>query len=181
MPSYPEITYIADEAVDDALDRELRALLSTCFTKPQDHVFRERRHFNEPPAHRWVIRDDSGSLAAHLAVHDKRLHATDGRVFRIGGVAEVCVHPAHQGKGHVKHLLAAAHGWMTAQGYVFSVLSGNPLYYASSGYRAAGNLFRDGRDAAGAPIRVKTEGSLVVALSPQPWPEGETCIPGPSF
>lgn len=179
MPPYPKITYIADAAVDETLDRELRALLSTCFTKPQDHVFKERRHFNEPPSHRWIIRDDSGSLAAHLAVHDKRLHAAAGRIFRIGGVAEVCVHPAHQGKGHVKHLLAAAHGWMTAQGFAFSVLAGSPRYYASSGYLPIDNLFRDGP--AGAPIRVKTEGSLVVALSPQPWPEGETCIPGPSF
>lgn len=182
MTSYPDFHYIADAVVDATLDLELRALLSTCFTKPQDHVFKERRYFNEPPAHRWMIRDEAGALAAHLAVHDKRLFTDHGRVFRVGGVAEVCVHPAYQGRGYVKLLVAAVHAWMIAQGFVFSVLSGNPRYYASSGYLPVDNLFLDGKDADdGTPRRIKSVGALVVTLSTEPWPDGETHIPGPNF
>lgn len=49
------VHYIADADVDAELDRRIRSLLSTCFTKPEDWVFRERRYFNDPPAHRWYI------------------------------------------------------------------------------------------------------------------------------
>lgn len=181
MTSYPKTTYVADAAVDAALDRELRDLLSTCFTQAQDHVFKERRYFNEPPAHRWVIRDDLGAIVAHIAVHDKQLFAGQGRVFRTGGLAEVCVHPSHQGRGYVKLLVAAAHDWMKAQGFVFCVLFGKPRYYASSGYLPVDNLFQDGKDAAGAIMRAKASGALVVALSAQAWLEGDTYIPGPAF
>lgn len=181
VTAHPIIEYVADSAVDDALDRELRGLLSTCFTKPQDHVFKSRRFFNQPPAHRWLIRDEAGRLAAHLALHEKRLRAADGREFLVGGVAEVCVHPSSQGRGHVKQLVGAAHRWMTDAGFAFSVLSGNPRYYGSSGYRVVENLYRDGADSSGATVRVKSEGAMVVALSDQAWPEGEAHIPGPSF
>ena len=48
----PEIEYLSDERVDDALDLEIRGLLTTCFTKPQDVVFKDRRYFREPYPHR---------------------------------------------------------------------------------------------------------------------------------
>ena len=37
------VEYLADSSIDDAGDREVRGLLSTCFTKPGDEVFRARR------------------------------------------------------------------------------------------------------------------------------------------
>ena len=41
MRSDPEVDYMPDSAVDDAMDAELRKLLTTCFTKPQDTVIKE--------------------------------------------------------------------------------------------------------------------------------------------
>jgi predicted N-acetyltransferase YhbS len=182
MITNPKIGYIADAAVSVALDRELRDLLSTCFVKQQDHVFRTRRYFNTLPAHRWMIRDDAGKLAAHVAVHEKRVFAQGGRDYLVGGVAEVCVHPAHQGRGYAKLLVAAAHDWMSARKFVFSVLSGDSRHYASSGYRPAVNLFQDGEAAGdGAPPRVRAESALVACLCAEPWPEGGAYIPGPGF
>ena len=52
MPSKPEIEYVPDDTVDDALDRQIRDLLTLCFTNPEDAVFRERRYFAEPYPHR---------------------------------------------------------------------------------------------------------------------------------
>ena len=57
----PEIEYLSDNSVDDALDQKIRGLLTTCFTKPQDGVFKDLRYFQEPYPHRWVIR--SGKVA----------------------------------------------------------------------------------------------------------------------
>jgi GNAT superfamily N-acetyltransferase len=181
MTASPPIQSFADSAVDATLDRELRTLLSTCFTKPQDHVFKVRRYFNEPPSRRWVIREESGPLAAHLAVHDKRLLLADGRSFRIGGIAEVCVHPAYQGRGYAKLLLAAARDWMIREGFLFSVLNGDPSYYSSSAYRPADNLYQESKDASGVTRRVKSTSALVATLSSLAWPEDEVCIPGPNF
>lgn len=172
MNSPVEIHYLRDADVDDALDRELRALLSTCFTKPQDHVFRERRYFNTPPAHRWIIRDEAtGLLVAHLAVHD-RVVMTDNGDRPAGGIAEVCVHPTHQGRGYLRRLVATAHDWMTANGYAYSVLYGEPRYYASSGYVSAPNLEIDVRGEDGSPVRGPVGGALVAPLAATPWPTG---------
>lgn len=169
--------YLPDAAVDAALDRELRALLSTCFTKPEDVVFRERRYFKEPPAHRWLLREEGGRLAAHVAVHEKMVEVA-GRGWPIGGIAEVCVHPDQRGRGHVRALLAAIHPWLVARGIPFSVLFGDPRIYTSSGYAAVSNLFlRASASAAWAPA----PGVMARPLLAEPWPAGEVRLAGPAF
>lgn len=50
------VDYLSDDNIDDASDRELRSLLSACFTKPGDAVFKTRRFWREPYKHRWTIR-----------------------------------------------------------------------------------------------------------------------------
>ena len=44
------IIQIADDDVEAPLDLELRDLLSTCFKKPGDEIFRSRRYFTEMPS-----------------------------------------------------------------------------------------------------------------------------------
>jgi len=173
------IQYIRDDAVDAALDRELRDLLSTCFTKPEDVVFRERRYFIEPPKHRWLLRDDAGRLIAHVAVHEKVIEAGE-RSFAIGGVAEVCVHPDYRRRGLVKQMLAQVHGWSAARGVPFAVLFGDPAVYTSSGYVTVENLSHDARSEDGRPIR-KRKTAMVKPLLGESWPSGEVHLPGPEF
>lgn len=169
--------YIADADVDAKLDAELRALLCACFTKPQDVVFRERRYFKEPPGHRWLIRDEDGLLAAHVAVHEKMVEL-GGWGRPIGGIAEVCVHPDRRGHGHVRTLLADIHAWLTAREVPFAVLFGDPRFYASSGYVSVSNLFlRADPSAAWAPAT----GAMVKPLLAEPWPAGEVHLSGPAF
>jgi hypothetical protein len=83
-----KIEYIKDEDVDPGLDRELRNLLTICFTKPEDAIFLKRRYFREPPQHRWMIRVESTKIIAHIAIHEKVVKAK-GKTYRIGGIAEV--------------------------------------------------------------------------------------------
>lgn len=123
--------YVYDPTVDDALDEALRRLLSCCFSVP---VLRRQRFNYELPAHRWILFETDGDPFAHVAVHDKHIGTPDGDV-RVGGVAEVCVHPSRRGQGHVRTLLESAHAWMRQQGMAFSILFGRPEVYGGSGYR----------------------------------------------
>ena len=104
-----QVEYVPDATVDAELDQQLRALLSLCFTKPHDAVFQHRRYFLEPYPHRWMVREAAGRVIAHVGAHDKSVEA-DGERFRIGGICEVCVHPAVRGRGLVRRMLAVVHG-----------------------------------------------------------------------
>jgi len=172
--------YVLDSTVNLALDQKLRDILSTCFTKPGDTVFRDRRYWRELPQHRWVIRATTGEIIAHIAVHEK-IVVFGGKKHRIGGIAEVCVRPEHRGHGYVKVLLAHAHDWLRAYGFAFAVLFGEPHVYSSSGYVVVTNLVADIRDAAGEVRRQPAKGAMVVSLGRQSWPATEVFLPGQIF
>lgn len=171
----PAPEYLPDETVDEGLDQEIRTLLTTCFTKPQDVVFRERRYFREPYPHRWIIRNEQGVLVAHIGVHEKKAEA-DGVSYRVGGICEVCVHPDCRGKGYVRQMLEAIHTWLAAQGYAFTCLFGDPKVYSSSGYFAVSNLYNGGGEKDWLPAN-----GMVNTLSDTPWPSGKVLMPGPGF
>ena len=173
----PKIEYLPDACIDAAVDREIRGLLTTCFTGPQDAVFQTRRYFNEPYPHRWIIRDERGALGAHVGVHDKLARAAD-RDFRFGGIAEVSVRPDCRGRGYVRDTLAVVHEWLARNGFVFSILFGKPEVYGSSGYLAKTNALCS--PAAGeAPEHL--ERVLVKELAGVSWPEGDVTLQGLKF
>jgi len=171
----PVIEYLPDSDVSDALDAELRGLLTTCFTKPEDEVFRERRYFVQPYPNRWVIRNADRSIAAHIGVHEKTV-TSDGKPYRIGGIAEVCVHPDNRGLGYVRAMLLVIHAWMARHGFVFSVLFGDPRVYGSSGYVHVDNLVHGSAETGWSPA-----GALVKPLTEIPWPVDTVQLPGPKF
>jgi predicted acetyltransferase len=171
----PEIEYLPDDSVDDAMDLEIRGLLTTCFTKPQDVVFQDRRYFREPYRHRWIIRDRNGILVAHAGVHEKQVQA-EGEAFCVGGICEVCVHPDCRGRGYVRMMLKSIHEWLAQRGFTFAILFGNPLIYGSSGYVRVANLFNGGGDKGWKPAA-----GMVCELSGIPWPDDEVHMPGPGF
>ena len=171
----PYIEYLPDADVTDAIDHELRGLLTTCFTKPQDVVFRHQRYFREPYQHRWVIRDENSTIVSHIGVHEKHVMAA-GQSFRIGGICEVCVHPNCRGKGYVKLMIHCVHTWLPRHGFVFAVLFGSPLVYASSGYTQIDNLVH-GTEKEG----WKSVKAMVHEVALTSWPNGEVRLPGPTF
>jgi len=174
-----QVEYLPDSSVDAALDAQIRGLLTKCFTKPVDVVFRDRRYFREPYPHRWVIRDALRSIVAHVGVHEKSVEA-DGRRFRIGGIAEVCVHPEFRGRGFIKAMLACVHDWLTRHEFNFAVLFGNPCVYSSSGYVQVDNLIHDAVMATGEKCTSQSP-AIVRQLSDTPWPVGQVYLPGPKF
>ena len=171
--------YLADSAVDDRMDAGLRGLLSVCFSDP---CFATRRFCHEMPAHRWILREDTGGrLVAHVAAHDKVIGVSGGDL-RVLGIAEVCVHPDQRGRGHVRALLSAAHKWGAENGFPFAMLFGRAEVYAGSGYMPAANAIRrmhgDGSWQTG-PM----ESAMFRPLAEKspPWPGGGIDLRGPLF
>lgn len=171
----PGVEYLPDSAVDEKLDRELRDLFTVCFTKPQDIVFRERRYFVVPYAHRWVIRGERSEIVSHAGVHERLLECGNEQ-YCAGGIAEVCVHPGFRGRGYVRIMLAEIHQWLKEEGFVFAVLFGNPRVYESSGYREVSNIYCgvDGNEWKQVPGMMKELGRTS-------WPKGEVHVPGGKF
>ncbi len=168
-----------DAGVDAALDAELRQLLVMCFPK-DEALFSRHRHYREPPHHRWMIRDPAGRLIAHACIHDKRLGSGAGEL-RIGGVAEVCVHPEWRGRGLVRRLMKEIQGWLGERPFEFAVLFGRTEVYASSGYRNVENPFRQIDPATGQRVVHPVANAMILPLCGRAWPTGEIDLRGPLF
>lgn len=169
-------TYLPDNSIDEVLDRELRGLLTTCFTKPEAAaIFKTRRFYREPCPHHWIIRDERGALVAHIEAHEKAVES-EGRRFRSGGIGAVCVHPACRGRGFARTMLATVHDWLTAHDYVFAILFGAADVYGSSGYVDVSNLFHGSGNRGRQQVN-----AMVRELSKTPWPAGAVYLPGPTF
>ncbi|MCJ2376787.1 GNAT family N-acetyltransferase [Vibrio sp. ZSDZ34] len=174
------VKYIKDSDVDETLDSQLKALLSQCFTKPEEARFKTQRYYNEMPKHRWFIEDiEQGILVAHLAIHEKIVIEGD-TAYPIGGVAEVCVHPDYRGLGYVNQLVESAHKWMKQQRFEFSMLFGSDEIYRSSGYVRVANVslcpdYHQGSQQY-TPISV-----MVAPLQNQRWPETAIILPSIPF
>ena len=176
---HPETTYLPDSTIDAEIDQQIRDLLTTCFTKDEDGVFRSRRYWKEPYPNRWIIRENQDNLAAHVGVHEKEVRA-GARRYRFGGIAEVCVHPDHRGKGYVKAMLAVIHPWLAQEGFTFSILFGDSDVYGSSGYTGIENLYMStDPDAPDSPHEPQT--AMVRPLGDINWPEGVVSLLGPHF
>lgn len=171
----PRTKYLADESIDDALDQEIRNLLTRCFTKPQDVIFRTQRYFYEPYPHRWIIQNERGALIAHIGVHDKHIE-TGKSAHRIGGICEVCVHPDHRGKHYVKFMLEKVHTWFLDHEYDYAILFGDPRIYSSSGYLPVDNVIHGDDHEGWKPTRV-----LIREVSGKAWPMGKVLLPGAEF
>jgi len=175
----PPVEYIPDETVNATDDRRLRRLLSPCFTKPEDYVFKEHRYFHESPAHRWVVRGPRRRIIANVVIHDKAVRVGRRRI-RIGGVGDVCVHPDYRGRGYVRHMLAAVHAWLQAHDYPFAVLFGRPEVYRSSGYASVKNVYCAEPERGARPVWKQTP-AMIIPLTDRPWPRGKVYLPGLKF
>jgi len=174
----PVVTYLEDSSVTGALDRQLRCLLSACFTDP---CFVGQRYCHEMPRHRWIITDGDGELAAHLAAHDKMIGASTGDL-RVLGIAEVCVREDFRGRGLVRKMIEASHAWARTQKFPYAMLFGMPAFYSSSGYICIRNPIRRFNPGRKEWEISPMDSAMVCALCEAPlWPEGEIDIRGPLF
>jgi predicted acetyltransferase len=166
--------------VSDEMDAGIRELLSTCFTKTQDTIFRTQRFWQERPARHYVVREANGRLIAHANYHDKRLGCEPGEV-RIGGVGDVCVHPDARGQGLVRAMLMTLHQELVEQGIPFGMLFGDAKVYHSSGYRPIENpLHYRELGSTNWTTKVSVE-AMIRVLGTASWPQGTLDLRGPLF
>lgn len=171
------VVYRADEDITEAEDRQLRELLFACFS--YNPIFLARRYLQRRPGHRWLLKDGAGKIIAHAAVHEKTI-GTEAGDLRVGGVAEVCVGPAHRGLGHSKKLLLAIDQWLEGRGIEYAMLFGRPRVYRSSGYVPIANQLRTSSlwSRSWNPFHGKP---MVKARTPTAWPSGTIDLRGPTF
>ena len=172
-----EIAHRLDAEISGAEDQELRRLLLACF--PYEGALLTRRYIRQAPAHRWLVRSESGELIAHSGLHDKIIEI-GGNDVRIGGVAEVCVIPHARGRGIVRHMLTEIHRWMELERIPYAMLFGQPKVYASSGYAVIQNPIRaeSGLIKQWNPFKGKPMARPIAA---QPWPASPIDLRGPTF
>jgi predicted N-acetyltransferase YhbS len=174
------LEYAREPDVSGALDAELRELISSCFDQPHNAFFRERRYAQEMPLHRFMGRSEDGVLAAHLAVHEKRVTVA-GVGLTVGGMAEVCVRSTQRGQGHMRRLLERAHQQLVENGIEHALLLGEPALYASSGYLPLHATVRR----TDPKTRVVQDGVMAdllhKSLANEPWPAGPIDLCGPIF
>jgi predicted acetyltransferase len=129
----------ADADAEAAFDRQMRELLTASF--PKEAKFKTQRFNNEMPTRRFLLLDADGAIAAHVAVHEKRLVRPNGDVEMYTGIAEVFTAERFRKRGLVKRLLAYVHTHYAAQGFQWSILmAGSSAYYVSSGYISVENV-----------------------------------------
>lgn len=131
-----------EPAISKEDDASLRGLLAVSFTKPGDEIFVSRRWAHDPPSDRWVLRTKDGLLGAHAAVRVRPVTFDESERASIGGVSEVCVHPALRRRGLVRILLEAVHAHLEELDVAWAVLFGDLAVYRSSGYVPATNELR---------------------------------------
>jgi predicted acetyltransferase len=135
------------------------------------------------------MRNAGGDLIAHAAAHDKvivaRPEGEEEEELRVAGIAEVMVHPAARGMGHVKELLGVAHPALERMGFAFAVLFGRPAVYRSSGYLVAENPIRYYDDESEGwkteRFREPERSFMYRPLRRADWPAGIIDIRGPRF
>jgi len=179
-PLPPRLEYVREPDVSDALDRELRELLSGAFAQPHNAFFKERRYAQELPRHRFLLRSTEGRLLAHLAVHEKVISVAGAKVA-IGGIAEVCVHESARRRGYVRLLLDHAHRELVESDIGFAFLFGDTNVYGSSGYRHVLSPIRHLNHLTNEYETSVRRDALVKSLTTAPWPEGPIDLCGPFF
>ena len=173
------IVHLYDFQITPAQDEALRDLFKVCFVRELAYLDHQR-FFRELPPHRWIIFGDDEVLA-HVAVYEKIL-GTDGGFLPVIGIAEVCVAPAHRGRGYVRALLSEIHNWARAQGFNWSMLFGARGIYASSDYAPIDNLVRSIDFQRGEWETEKSATAQVCALNKNAiWPSGTLDLRGPHF
>lgn len=172
------VDYLSDIEVDARTDEQLRELLSICFDNQP--IFRKQRYFYEKPSHRWVVNSNAKPVA-HAALHEKVI-SINGEDYKVGGVAEVCVHPEYRGKGFVRLILTEITKWMKANHLAFGLLFANhPNVYSPSEYFVIDNCIRYYEPETNQwHEKIFTE-SMVCLINEAVWPEGLVNLNGPKF
>ena len=171
------IEFYREDQVAESDNIKLMTLLQLCF--PMLPSFKVGRFYLERSNYRWLVRDRE-EIIANAVVHDK-IFLANAESLRVAGIACVCVHPAHRGKGLAKALLSEIQEWASGNGYDFGFLFGKNVIYRSSGYIHCDNDFTFINHRTGEKETKAIDTAHYLPLQNESWPESLIDMQGPMF
>ena len=173
-------THLPDYQLEPSQHQAIAALLQWCFPQypPGRTYFRQLPHF------RILAHDESGQLCGHIAV-EHRMVNNAGQLYRIFGLADVCVQPSMQSKGLGARMLdfleQLAH---TSSVDALLLIAHDPEFYAKNDFLAVENdckwLFVQSDQTLGVLNR-HLKGLMVKMLKGQSWRDGQLDLLGHIF
>lgn len=118
---------------------QIEALLDAAFepTRKQRTSYLIRQGTRPLPALSFAALDDEDWLVGAIQVSPAALTDPRGRAHPLLMVGPVAVHPAHQGEGYGKALMAAALGAIDPAAQLPQILIGDAEYYGRFGFSQA--------------------------------------------
>ena len=173
-----KIDLVAETALTTVDDRAIADLIAASFnTDFGGRSFYKQRH------HLRILAYDNG-LIGHMALCLRAIRL--GRdLVDIAGLAEVCTHPAHRGKGVATKMLETAISAADATLAEYLVLFGDAPLYAANGFVRQSNkmTFAVMDDAWTRGLKTDTDdGLMVLPLRQSAWPRSAALdLLGPVF
>ncbi len=115
-----QLKTIEEALMSGACDRAIRKLLCRCFPVDRLH-FATSRAWHGSSAAFTVIAPCKGQLIGHVGVVERTIGAGQ-RLWRVGGIQNVCVDPAQRGRGLVEALMGRAMEQVKKRGMEAGVL-----------------------------------------------------------
>ena len=166
--------------------QEIRELQHVAF--PSADEFATQRWYHTPPCddEKWFGARADGELigSVRLVFRDVSTEAGD---LRVGGIANVCSHPSHRGRGAAKACLMAAAGAIQRDADFGLLFCGEParLFYEGLGWQTVDNLFHYRPGTAHAPLVTQVPSDYAMIRpgrrSVDAWPGGEIDLNGPDW
>ncbi|MHC4984634.1 MAG: GNAT family N-acetyltransferase [Planctomycetota bacterium] len=166
--------------------QEIRELQYAAF--PSTDEFATQRWYHSPPTDEdtWFAARIDGELIGSVRLLFREI-STDAGDLVVGGIGNVCSHPAHRGSGAAKACLMAAAGAIQRDADFGLLSCGEPVrpFYESLGWQAIKNQLRYRPGTAHAPLVIGVPSDYAMILpgrkSLDDWPAGEIDLNGPDW
>lgn len=166
-----QIQRLEEFLISSTIHQQIAQLLVDCFSE-YPH---QRSYLKQQPSFRYLVWE-ANQLIAHLGVEHRKIRVADS-VCSIFGVADLCVHQAHQSQKIASTLLSQLEQLGQDNGIDFIVLtSGEHQFYQKNGFNLVQNTCRwlmiNEHQTLGVAHRRIEESLMVKTLGDKPWKSG---------
>ena len=174
------IQRIEDYLIPPAVDLEIKELLKNCFPQYPEN----QSYLNQRPSFRYLKYDDE-QLIAHLGV-ESRIISIEGKVCRVFGIVDLCVHEKFQSKKLASSLLKELEKFSKECNIDFILLfTTSSKFYEKLGFKQVHNKSRwlmiQKNQSLGVARRSVSDSLMVKAIGKKEWMPGEVDLMGHIF
>lgn len=174
------IEKVAEIDISIELHSQINQLLSNCFSGYP----RDRSYYKQLPHFRLLIKNQN-KLIGHVAI-DHRLVSVGADVFRIFGLADLCVDEAFQSKNLASQMLNHLETIANTSGIDFILLFTNQqTFYKKNGFKVVDNVCRwvfiNDHHTLGVSQRNLGKSIMIKSFSDKKWGDGMLDLMGHIF